>query len=178
MTLSESKAISMKVMGIFGWSGSGKTELLTKLVPEFKRRGFTVSTMKHTHHDFDMDTPGKDSYRHREAGAEEVMVCSSQRWVLMHELRGAPEPDMGSLISRMTPVDLLLIEGFKENSYEKMEVYRPSTGKEMISVTDESVVALISDEKIDGLSVPLLDLNNVGEVADFIVKYLDLKTSG
>ena len=160
----------MKVFGIVGWSGSGKTELLIKLLPEFKRRGFTVSTMKHTHHDFDMDKPGKDSFRHREAGAEEVLVASGQRWALLHELRDEPEPDMDELIAKMTPVDLLLIEGFKRNHHAKLEVFRPSTGKTMICDSDDTVVAVASDEPLDGLRVPLLDLDNIAEVADFIIK--------
>lgn len=168
----------MKVFGIVGWSGSGKTELLIKLIPEFKRRGFTISTMKHTHHDFDMDKPGKDSFRHREAGADEVMVASGKRWALMHELRDTPEPDMDVLIEKMTPVDILLIEGFKRNKHAKLEVFRPSTGKNMISVDDETVVAVASDEAIEELHVPLLDLDDVAQVADFIIKCTGAKASG
>ena len=168
----------MKVFGIVGWSGSGKTELLIKLLPELIQRGFTVSTMKHTHHDFDMDKPGKDSFRHREAGASQVMVASAKRWALMNELRGEPEPDMDELIGRMTPVDLLLIEGFKRNHHAKLEVFRPSTGKDMISVEDDTVVAVASDEAIDGVEVPLIDLDDVAAVADCIVKYNGAKASG
>jgi molybdopterin-guanine dinucleotide biosynthesis protein B len=170
--------MSMKVFGIVGWSGSGKTELLIKLLPEFKRRGFLVSTMKHTHHDFDMDKPGKDSFRHREAGAEEVLVASNKRWALMHELRGEPEPDMDFLIDQMTPVDLLLIEGFKRNRHAKLEVFRPSTGKAMIATEDATVVAVASDEQLNGLHVPLLDLDNVAQVADFIIQCTGAKASG
>jgi len=167
----------MKIFGIVGWSGSGKTELLVKLLPEFRRRGFKVSTMKHTHHNFDMDKPGKDSYRHREAGAEEVMVASGGRWALVHELRDEPEPDMDFLIGQMTPVDLLLIEGFKRNKHPKMEVSRPATGKSLIAVEDDTIVAVASDEHIDGVTVPLFDLDNVIEVADFIIKFTGARAS-
>lgn len=161
----------MKVFGLVGWSGSGKTELLVKLLPELKRRGFKVSTMKHTHHNFDMDKPGKDSFRHREAGAEEVMVASGRRWALVHELREDPEPDMDTLIEQMTPVDLLLIEGFKRNNHAKMEVSRVETGKPLIATDDDTIVAVACDMEIEGLTVPLLDLDDVTAVADFIVKY-------
>lgn len=161
----------MKIFGLVGWSGSGKTELLVKLLPELKRRGFKVSTMKHTHHNFDMDKPGKDSFRHREAGAEEVMVASGRRWALVHELREDPEPDMDALIEQMTPVDLLLIEGFKRNNHAKMEVSRSETGKSLIATDDDTIVAVASDVGIEGLTVPLLDLDDVMAVADFIVQY-------
>ena len=168
----------MKIFGIIGWSGSGKTELMVKLLPELKRRGFTVSTMKHTHHDVDMDKPGKDSYRHREAGAEEVMVASGRRWALLHELRDEPEPDMDFLIGQMTPVDILLIEGFKRNTHAKMEVFRPALGKSLISAEDDTVVAVASDEAIVGLGMPRIDLDNVIAVADFIVAHTGAVPSG
>ena len=167
----------MKIFGIVGWSGSGKTELLVKLLPELKSRGFKVSTMKHTHHNFDMDKPGKDSYRHREAGAEEVMVASGGRWALIHELREEPEPDMELLIEQMTPVDLLLIEGFKRNKHPKMEVSRPATEKSLISHSDDTIVAVASDTKLDGINVPLLDLDNVSEIADYIIEYTGARPS-
>src|SRR3989338_9048584 len=119
----------MKVFGLVGSSGSGKTTLMVKVIEELKGRGVKVSTIKHTHHELDIDSPGKDSYRHREAGAEEVMLTSSARWVLMREHRGAPEPDINQLIAHMSDVDLLLVEGFKELRCPKMEIYRPSLGK-------------------------------------------------
>ena len=167
----------MKIFGLVGWSGSGKTELLIKLLPELKRRGLKVSTMKHTHHDVDIDIPGKDSYRHRQAGAEEVMVASSGRWSLVHELRDEPEPDMDFLIAQMKPVDLLLIEGFKRNSHPKMEVFRPSYGEPLIAAHDPTVVGVACDEKIVGLGVPLIDLNDVGAVADFIIAHTGVRPS-
>ena len=164
----------MKVFGIAGWSGSGKTTLMVKLLPELTGRGLTVSTMKHTHHNFDIDKPGKDSHEHRLAGATEVMVASSARWALLHEHRGAAEPDMDALVARMTPVDLLLIEGFKFHRHPKLEVFRPAIGKPMLNTDDPSVVAVASDRAIPGLKVPRFDMNDAAGIADFIVAYIGL----
>ena len=163
------------IIGIVGWSGSGKTTLFSDLIPVLTGRGFTVSTMKHTHHDFDMDQPGKDSYRHREAGAQEVLLTSRKRWALLHELRDAPEFEIDALIRKMA-VDILLIEGFKAHRFPKIEVNRPSRGKKLLCQTDDSVVALATDETVDGLGVPQLDLNDVEAVADYIVSYLKIET--
>lgn len=159
----------MRTFGLIGWSGSGKTTLMVQLLPELISRGLTVSTMKHTHHHFDIDKPGKDSYEHRAAGAKEVMIASSRRWALVHELRDEPEADMEDMIAQMTPVDLLLIEGFKSHRHAKLEVFRPSTGKSMLCGTDPTVVAVASDESLPELEIPRLDLNNVKAIADFIV---------
>ncbi len=164
----------MKVFGIAGWSGSGKTTLMVKLLPELTERGLAVSTMKHTHHDFDIDKPGKDSHQHRRAGATEVMIASSARWALLHEHRGATEPDMDALIARMTPVDLLLIEGFKFHRHPKLEVFRPAIGKPMLCANDPSVVAMASDGAIPGLKIPRFDVNAAAGIADFIVDYVGL----
>ena len=166
---------TMKIFGLMGWSGSGKTTLMVGLLPELTRRGYAVSTMKHSHHGFDVDIPGKDSYRHREAGATEVMVSSARRWALMHELRDQPEPDVETLIARMTPVDLLVIEGFKSHRHAKMEVHRPALGKELIGRNDPDVVAVASDLPIAGLRVPLLDLNDMTAIADFVVSHCGLQ---
>jgi len=163
------------VIGIVGWSGSGKTTLFSDLIPVLTGRGYTVSTMKHTHHDFDMDQPGKDSYRHREAGAQEVLLTSRKRWALLHELRDAPEYEIDNLIAMMAPVDILLIEGFKAHSYPKIEVNRPSRGKKLLCETDVSVVALATDEKVEGVQVEQLDLNDVEAVANYIVSYLKIE---
>ena len=160
------------ILGIVGWSGSGKTTLLSNLIPALIAQGFSVSTMKHTHHDFDMDHPGKDSYRHREAGAREVLLTSRKRWALLNELRDEPEPDMGELIAKMAPVDILLIEGFKSHAFPKLEINRPSNGKACICLKDESVVALATDEPVGGVEIPQLDLNDVDAIAAFIVDYL------
>lgn len=165
----------MKIFGLAGWSGSGKTTLVMKLLPELLGRGYTVSTVKHAHHNFDIDKPGKDSYEHRRAGATEVMVSSANRWALMHENRGDKEPDLDELVVRMTPVDLLLVEGFKRYGHAKMEVHRPATGKELLCVNDPRIVAVASDEKLPDLSIPVLDLNDIEGIADFIVAHAGLE---
>src|SRR6202158_3913928 len=136
----------MRIFGLAGWSGSGKTTLLAALIPELVVRGLSVSTIKHAHHEFDIDQPGKDSWRHRQAGASEVMVASARRWALMHELSGVPDPSLDELVARMSPVDLLLVEGFKRQPHPKLEVHRPSLGKPLIYPDDSHVVAIASDE--------------------------------
>ncbi|MBK8793737.1 MAG: molybdopterin-guanine dinucleotide biosynthesis protein B [Holophaga sp.] len=164
----------MKVMGIVGWSGSGKTSLLVALLPILRDRGLKVSTMKHAHHRFDVDSSGKDSYRHREAGASEVLVVTSSRWVLMHESREEPEPSIEALIERMTPVDLLLIEGFKTHSHPKLEIHRESEGKPLLCPHDPEIVAVASDQVLEGLGLPRLDLNDPQAIADFILVHTGL----
>jgi molybdopterin-guanine dinucleotide biosynthesis protein B len=161
----------MRVFGIAGWSGSGKTTLVVRLLPELIRRGLTVSTVKHAHHGFDVDQPGKDSWEHRQAGATEVMVSSANRWALMHEHRGAPEATLDELLQRMSPVDLVLVEGFKRHPHPKLEVHRPSLGKPLLCREDPHVVAVASDARLDDLPVPLLDLDAVPAIADFIVAH-------
>ena len=131
----------MKIFGFAGWSGSGKTTLIERLIPLFVARGLTVSLIKHAHHTFDMDQPGKDSYRHRHAGCTEVLVSSSRRWALMHELRGAPEPGLASSSKQMSPCDLLLVEGFKREPMPKLEVYRAPVGEPLIHPHDPNIVA-------------------------------------
>lgn len=164
----------MKVFGVAGWSGSGKTTLVRALIPALVGRGLSVSTMKHAHHDFDVDKPGKDSYEHRHAGASEVLVSSARRWALMHELRGAAEPTTEELIALMTPVDLLLIEGFKTERHDKLEVHRPAVGKPPLYPEDPTVVAVASDADIPGLTLPRLDLNDVEAIADFVIAHCGL----
>lgn len=166
----------MKIFGLVGWSGSGKTTLMKMILPELISRGIRVSTIKHTHHDFDIDKPGKDSFTHREAGATEVLIAGDRRWALLHENRGVGEPSMDELIERLEPVDLVLIEGFKSYNHNKLEVYRPSHGKEMLAKGDHSVIAVATDEVIEQLEVPVLDLNDVAAVATFIIDYCELKT--
>jgi molybdopterin-guanine dinucleotide biosynthesis protein B len=161
----------MRVFGIAGWSGSGKTTLVVRLLPELIRRGLAVSTLKHAHHAFDVDQPGKDSWEHRQAGATEVMVSSANRWALMHEHRGAPEAVLDDLLQRMSPVDLVLVEGFKRHPHPKLEVHRPSLGKPLLCREDPHVVAVASDRRLDDLPVPLLDLDAVAAIADFIVAH-------
>lgn len=164
----------MKIFGLAGWSGSGKTTLMVRLIPALVARGISVSTMKHAHHAFDVDQPGKDSYEHRAAGATEVMISSANRWALMHELRGAPEASVEDLVARMTPVDLLIIEGFKRHAHPKLEVHRPALGKPLLCAEDPHVVAVASDAPVAGLRVPLLNLNDVPGIADFIIGHCGL----
>jgi len=159
----------MRVFGLAGWSGSGKTTLLVRLIPALVARGISVSTIKHAHHGFDVDRPGKDSHAHREAGAREVLVSSANRFALMHELRGAPEPTVAELVARMSPVDLLLIEGFKHHAHDKLEVHRPTIGKPLLAASDPRVVAVASDARLEGLSVPVLPLDDVEAIAGFVV---------
>ena len=160
----------MKIFGFAGWSGSGKTTLIINLIPELVGRGLSVSTMKHAHHNFDIDQPGKDSYEHRQAGASEVMISASNRWALMHEVRENNEPSIDELIVRMTPVDLLLVEGFKWHSHPKMEVHRPVVGKPLLQINDPAIIAVASDEKLNDLSVPIFNLNDIVGIADFIIE--------
>ena len=164
----------MKVIGLAGWSGSGKTTLVCKLLPALVARGLRVSTMKHAHPAFDVDKPGKDSYQHRAAGATEVMIGSAKRWALMHELCEDTEPDSLALMRHMTPVDLLIIEGWKKEGHEKIEIHRPSHGKPLIQPGDPQVVAVASDAELRGLPVPRLDLNDIEAIADFIVAHCGL----
>jgi molybdopterin-guanine dinucleotide biosynthesis adapter protein len=159
----------MRVFGIAGWSGSGKTTLLVQVIPALLARGLRVSTLKHAHHAFDIDKPGKDSYAHRAAGATEVLIASAGRWALMHELRGAPEPGLEALVAQMTPVDLLLVEGFKREPHPKLEVHRPGLGKPLLAPDDPAILAVASDAPIPGLAVPRLDLNDIPAIAGFIL---------
>ena len=165
------------IFGISGWSGSGKTTLIKRLIPEFCRRGLTVSTIKHAHHRFDIDQPGKDSYEHRAAGATEVLVSSAARWALIHEHRGAPEPGLAELTAQMAPVDLLLIEGFKNDFYEKLEVHRPSVGKELLCLADDQVVGVASDAALPGVTLQVFDLDDIVAIADFVVARCGLQDS-
>jgi molybdopterin-guanine dinucleotide biosynthesis protein B len=161
----------VKVLGLAGWSGAGKTTLLTKLIPELIRRGITVSTMKHAHHAFDVDQPGKDSYLHREAGATEVLVASANRWALMHEHRGTPEPDSKELMQHMSAVDLLLVEGFKRENHDKLEIYREANGKPLLASEDPNIVAILVDGPAPETRLPVIDLNDIGAIADFVMRH-------
>jgi molybdopterin-guanine dinucleotide biosynthesis protein B len=159
----------MKTFGFAGWSGSGKTTLIEKLIPLFVKRGLRVSLIKHAHHTFDVDVPGKDSYRHRHAGASEVLVTSSRRWVLMHELRGGQEPSFEEQLRHISPCDLLIVEGFKHAPIPKLEVWRAETGEGLLHPRDPHIVAVASDAKVD-TKLPLLDLNDPEAIAAFIVQ--------
>ncbi|HYG54491.1 MAG TPA: molybdopterin-guanine dinucleotide biosynthesis protein B [Burkholderiales bacterium] len=164
----------MKVFGFAGWSGSGKTTLIEKLIPRFVQRGLRVSLIKHAHHTFDVDQPGKDSYRHRHAGASEVMVTSSRRWVLMHELRGAAEPPFEEQLKRLSPCDIVIVEGFKHAPIPKLEVWRRVTGEPLLHPNDPHIVAVASDTRVD-TRLPVLDLNDDAGIAQFIMAHLRLQ---
>lgn len=164
----------MRIFGLAGWSGSGKTTLVAKLLPALTAKGIRVSTMKHAHHEFDLDTPGKDSWVHRQSGATEVAIVSSKRYAILHELRGAPEPSIEELLPRLAPVDLLLIEGFKRHAHAKLEVHRPTVGKPLLAPDDPHIVAVASDAEIPGLEVPRLDLNDTDAIADFVLRHTGL----
>ena len=157
----------MDVLGLVGWSGSGKTTLLVGLLPLLRARGLRVSTVKHAHSGFDMDHPGKDSFRHRAAGAHEVLVASSARWAVLHEVEGA-EPSLADLLGRLDPVDLVLVEGFKSHPYPKLEVHRPSLGKAALWPGDPAILAVASDVPLPGCTVPRLPLGHPETVADWI----------
>lgn len=163
----------MKIFGIAGWSNSGKTTLIAALVPALVARGISVSTVKHAGHGFDLDRPGKDSHRHREAGATEVMLASPERWALLHELRDEPEPDLSELLSHMTPVDLVLVEGFKRDPHDKIEVWRRDNGKPPLFADDPHVVAIVGDTP-PGCTLPVIAPDNIEAVVDLIVERCDL----
>ena len=154
----------MRVIGIAGWSGAGKTTLLAKLIPRLVARGVTVSTVKHAHHGFDVDQPGKDSHTHRMAGASEVLVSSATRWALVHELRGAAEPSLARLLEKLAPVDLVIVEGFKHGAHPKLEVYRAAVGKPLLHPDDPHIVAVASDAPVAGARVPVVALDDIEAV--------------
>ena len=158
----------MRVIGLAGWSGAGKTTLLRRLIPVLVGEGLRVSTVKHAHHGFDVDQPGKDSWEHRQAGAQEVVVASAHRWALMHELRGGAEPALADLLARLSPVDLVLVEGFKRGGQPKLEVFRAANGKPMIHPDDPSVVAVASDGPVPDLALPWMQLDDIPAIAEAV----------
>jgi molybdopterin-guanine dinucleotide biosynthesis protein B len=158
-----------RVLGIAGWSGSGKTTLITKLIPFLNGRGVRVATLKHAHHAFDVDTPGKDSYEHRKAGACEVIVSSARRWVQMHEVGDGPEATLADLLARLSPCDLVLVEGFKTEQHPKLEVFRRTVGKTPLHPEDNRIVAIASDESFPSAGVPTVDINDIAAVAELIL---------
>src|SRR5918998_405493 len=156
----------MRVVGLAGWSGAGKTTLLTKLIPELKRRGLSISTLKHAHHAFDIDQPGKDSFEHRQAGASEVLIASGTRWALVHELREEPEPTLAALLRRLSPADLVLVEGFKAHRHPKIEVYRAANGKPFLFGSAPNVRAIAADCAVPDAPVPVAHLDDIPAIAD------------
>ncbi len=161
----------MRIIGFAGWSGAGKTTLIVKLIPELNRRGFSVSTIKHAHHNFDLDQPGKDSYEHRAAGAEEVLVASANRVALIRELRRAPEPSLAELLRLLKPVDLALIEGFKRDPYPKIEIFRAANGKPPLYLDDPHIVALISDSAEPAGHLPHASIDDVAAAAALVLAH-------
>ncbi len=161
----------MRIIGLAGWSGSGKTTLLTRVIPKLAARGLTVSTVKHAHHGFDIDQPGKDSHSHRLAGATEVLVGSAARWALVHELRGSPEPMLPALLAKLAPVDLVIIEGYKREPHPKLEVHRAAVGKRLLQPEDPAIVAIASDQPLPGASVPVVALDDVEAIADILLRH-------
>ena len=158
----------MRLIGLAGWSGSGKTTLLARLLPVLIARGRSVSTLKHAHHEFDIDKPGKDSHTHRLAGAREVLISSARRWALMHELRGAPELSLRELLTHLSPVDLVIVEGYKTNDHPKLEVHRGAVGKPLLYPSDPNIVAVASDTRPSNLTLPFAALDDVEAIADLV----------
>jgi molybdopterin-guanine dinucleotide biosynthesis adapter protein len=160
----------MKVIGVAGWSGAGKTTLISRVIPHLRQQGLRVSVIKHAHHAFDVDVPGKDSWVHRQSGAEEVLVSSARRWALMHELRGAAEPELPELLRKMSPVDLVVIEGFKSEPHPRIEVYRRDSGKPPLFPDDPAIAAIATDAVIE-TALPVVDLEDIPAVATTMCKY-------
>ena len=160
----------MRIIGLAGWSGSGKTTLLTRAIPRIVARGLSVSTLKHAHHDFDVDQPGKDSHSHRVAGATEVLVGSQRRWALMHELREEAEPALGALLQKLSPVDLVVVEGYKRAPHPKLEVHRTVLRQPLLSPNDPTIVAIASDRPLREANVPVINLDDVDGIVDSLIQ--------
>jgi molybdopterin-guanine dinucleotide biosynthesis adapter protein len=161
----------MRIIGLAGWSGSGKTTLITKVLPRLIARGTRVSTIKHAHHGFDLDQPGKDSFMHRVAGATEVVISSAKRFAILHELRGEAEWDLPELLQKLAPVDLVLVEGFKRDAFPKLEIHRAENGKPLLHPDDPHIVAVAADTPLPQAKVPVLDLNDIETIADMLLKH-------
>ena len=160
----------MKVIGLAGWSGAGKTTLLARIIPHFLKEGLRVSVIKHAHHGFDVDVPGKDSWVHRQSGATEVLVSSGKRWALMHELRGAGEPRLPELLAKMSPVDLVIVEGFKSEPHRKIEVHRVANGKAMLFPDDRAIVGIATDGAVE-TALPVAHLDDIPAIAAMMRRF-------
>lgn len=160
----------MRIIGLAGWSGSGKTTLITKVLPRLIARGQRVSTVKHAHHGFDLDQPGKDSFMHRTAGATEVVISSARRFALLHELRDDAEWNLHDLLGKLAPVDLVLVEGFKRDSFPKLEIHRAANGKPLLQPDDPHIVAIACDTSLPHAQVPVIDLNDIEQIADVLLQ--------
>ncbi|HEX2215919.1 MAG TPA: molybdopterin-guanine dinucleotide biosynthesis protein B [Xanthobacteraceae bacterium] len=161
----------MRIIGLAGWSGAGKTTLLARVLPRLIGSGLLVSTVKHAHHSFDMDQPGKDSHTHRLAGATEVLVSSAARWALVHELRGAPEPLLPALLRKLNPVDLVVVEGFRRGAHPKLEVFRAANGKPLLAPDDPYIVAVAADAALPEAKVPVLALDDYEAIVEALLKH-------
>jgi molybdopterin-guanine dinucleotide biosynthesis protein B len=161
----------MRIIGLAGWSGSGKTTLLARAIPRLVARGLLVSTLKHAHHGFDLDQPGKDSHTHRAAGATEVLVGSANRWALVHELRGAPEPRLPELLKKLSPVDLAIVEGYKREPHPKLEVYCASLGKPLLHPDDPHIAAIATDQPLPSARVPVVNLDDIEAIVDVLLQH-------
>jgi molybdopterin-guanine dinucleotide biosynthesis adapter protein len=158
----------MRVIGLAGWSGSGKTTLVTKVIPVLVKRGLKVATVKHAHHEFDTDQPGKDSWLHRRAGAAEVAVVSSRRWAIVHELEDEPEPSLDDVLMKLSPIDLVIVEGFKRHPHPKLEVYRATVGKPLLHPDDDCIVAVATDAPLPQAQVPVVMLDDIETIANVL----------
>ena len=161
----------MRIIGLAGWSGSGKTTLITKLLPHLIARGQRVSTLKHAHHGFDLDQPGKDSFMHRTAGATEVVISSAKRFAVLHELRDEPEWNLLELLTKFAPVDLVLVEGFKRDAFPKLEIHRAANGKPLIQPDDPHIIAIASDIPLPQAKVPVIGLDDIESIADVLLQH-------
>jgi molybdopterin-guanine dinucleotide biosynthesis protein B len=158
----------MHIIGLAGWSGSGKTTLVTSVIPVLVKRGLKVATVKHAHHEFDTDQPGKDSWLHRQAGASEVAIVSSRRWAIIHELGQEPEPALTEVLAKLSPVDLVIVEGFKRHAHPKLEVYRAVVGKPLLHPDDDCIVAVATDAALKEAQVPVLMLDDIEGIATML----------
>jgi molybdopterin-guanine dinucleotide biosynthesis protein B len=161
----------MRIIGLAGWSGSGKTTLITKVLPRLIARGQRVSTLKHAHHGFDLDQPGKDSFMHRAAGATEVVISSAKRFAILHELREESEWDLPDLLAKLSPVDLVLVEGYKRDAFPKLEIHRRENGKPLLQPDDPHIVAIASDVALPQAKVPVIDLDDIERIVDVLLKH-------
>lgn len=161
----------MRVIGLAGWSGAGKTTVVTRVIPWLASQGSRISTVKHAHHDFDVDAEGKDSWKHRQAGATEVLVASARRWALMHELRDAPEPALHELLGRLSPVDLVIVEGYKRERLPKIEVFRAGNGKPPLFPDDPQIVAVATDHVVAGCTLPTVDIDDVAAIGTLMLAH-------
>jgi molybdopterin-guanine dinucleotide biosynthesis protein B len=164
-----------KCFGIAGWKNSGKTSLVAALVTNISARGFKVSTIKHAHHAFDLDTPNTDSYKHREAGANEVVLVSANRWAIQHELRGADEPDFETMLQKISPCDLVLVEGYKQENIAKLEIIGPESERELLWQKDKNIMAIACDTKVENCPLPSFHRNAIDDIADFILKTCEIE---